>query len=236
MIMQDVVQQVSFQLGIPANENLEQLQIEQAVLIAFRELKGYMTTPVDLTVPYQARLDLVSLGIKTTEVLNVQPAYPRVGLTMSSIDSGNVFQVAAAVNVYSAIGQTSSINIDPIMTEMALAQVRNTVTTDFQWRYDKDNEVVYCTHRDPRPSQVTITYVPDFQDVSEIKSTRWQNYLVRLSLAYMKVALGRARSKYTVEGSNVKLDGEVLLQEGNAELETLRTELEAKKNKFTVLN
>lgn len=236
MTMQDVVQQVSFQLGMPANENIEQLQLEQAVLIAFRELKGYMTTPVDKTVPYQTRLDLVKLGIKTTEILNVYASRPRIGLTMGTLDSGNVFQVAAAVNVYSAIGQTSSINIDPIMTEMSMAQVRNTLSTDFQWRHDVDNEVVYCTHRDPMPTQVTITYVPDYQDVSEIKSTRWQNYLVRMSLAYMKVALGRTRSKYTVEGSNVKLDGEVLLQEGNAELDALRTELESKKNKFTVLN
>ena len=236
MTMQDVVQQVDFQLGVPAIENVEQLQTEQAVLIAFRELKGYMTTPVDKTVPYQCRLDLVQLGIKTTEVLNVQAAYPRIGLTMGSIDSGNVFQVAAAVNTYSAIGQTSSINIDPIMTEMAMAQVRNTLATDFQWKHDKDNEVVYCAHRDPRPAQVTITYVPDYQDVSEIKSTRWQNYLVRMSLAYMKVALGRARSKYTVEGSNVTLDGDTLLQEGNAELDALRAELESKKNKFTILN
>ena len=234
--MQDIVQQVSFQLGIPANDNVEGLQTEQAVLIAFRELKGYMTTPVDLTVPYQNRLDLVKLGIKTTEVLNVQAAYPRIGLTMSSIDSGNVFQVAAAVNTYSAIGQTATVNIDPIMTEMAMAQVRNTITTDFQWKHDVDNQVVYCTHRDPRPSVVTITYVPDYQDVSEIKSTRWQNYLVRMSLAYMKVALGRTRSKYTVEGSNVSLDGDILLQEGNSELEAIRTELEGKKNNFTILN
>ncbi len=236
MTMQDIVQQVSFQLGIPATENLEQLQTEQAVLIAFRELKGYITTPVKLTVPYQNRLDLVALGIDTLEVRNVQPAYPRIGLTMSSIDSGNVFQVAAAVNTYSAIGQTSSINIDPIMTEMAMAQVRNTLTTDFQWEHDVDNQVVYCTHRDPRPSAVTITYVPNYQDVSEIKSPRWQSYLIRMSLAYMKIALGRARSKYTVEGSNVSLDGDILLQEGNTEIEAIRTELEAKKNKFTVLN
>lgn len=236
MTMQDIVQQVSFQLGIPANENVEQLQTEQAVLIAFRELKGYMTTPVKLTVPYQNRLDLVKLNIKTNEVLNVQAAYPRIGLTMNSIDSGNVFQVAAAVNTYSAIGQTSSINIDPIMTEMAMAQVRNTLSTDFQWDFDVDNQVVYCTHRDPRPTVVTITYVPDYQDVSEIKSTRWQNYLVRMSLAYMKVALGRTRSKYTVEGSNVKLDGDVLLQEGNTELDNIRAELEGKKNRFTLLN
>lgn len=236
MTMQDIVQQVGFQLGIPANDNVEGLQLEQAVLIAFRELKGYMTTPVDLTVPYQNRLDLVKLGIKTTEVLNVQAAYPRIGLTMSTIDSGNVFQVAAAVNTYSAIGQTATVNIDPIMTEMAMAQVRNTLSTDFQWKHDVDNQVVYCTHRDPRPTQVTITYVPDYQDVSEIKSTRWQNYLVRMSLAYMKVALGRTRSKYTVEGSNVSLDGDILLNEGNTELEAIRTELESKKNKFTILN
>ena len=130
MTMQEIVQQVSFMLGMPANDNTEQMQIEQAVLIAFRELKRYIKTPVDLTVPFQHRLDLVELGIKTKKVLNVQAAYPRVGLVMSSIDSGNVFQVAAAVNTYSAIGQTSSLNIEPIMTEMAMAQVRNTLSTD----------------------------------------------------------------------------------------------------------
>lgn len=236
MTMQEIVQQVSFMLGMPANDNTEQLQIEQAVLIAFRELKRYMKTPVDLTVPFQHRLDLVKLGIKTKKVLNVQCAYPRVGLVMSSIDSGNVFQVAAAVNTYSAIGQTSSLNIDPIMTEMAMAQVRNTLSTDFQWKHDVDNQVVYVSHREPMPTQVTITYVPDYQDVSEIVSDTWIDYLVRMSEANMKKALGRTRSKYTVEGSNVSLDGEALLTEANAELETIRQELEARKNKLVILN
>lgn len=236
MTMQEIVQQVSFMLGLPANDNTEQMQIEQAVLIAFRELKRYIKTPVDLTVPFQARLDLVALGIHTKKVLNVQCAYPRVGLVMGSIDSGNVFQVAAAVNTYSAIGQTSSLNIDPIMTEMAMAQVRNTLSTDFQWKYDIDNQVVYVAHREPVPTQVTITYVPDYQDVSEIRSDTWIDYLVRMSEANMKKALGRSRSKYTVEGSNVALDGETLLTEANAELEAIRTELEAKKNKLVALN
>jgi len=236
MDMQEVVQEVSFRLGIPSNENVEDLQVEQAVLIAFRELKRYMKTPVDKTVPYQRRLDLVKLGINTKKVLNVQAAYPRIGLTMSSIDSGNVFQVAAAVNTYSAIGQTSSLNIDPIMTEMAMAQVRNTLATDFQWRFDIDNQVIYCAHRDPMPTQVTITYTPDYKDVSEIQNDTWIDYLLRLSEAHMKKALGRSRSKYTVEGSNVSLDGDILLQEANTELEAIRTELEAKKPKLVVLN
>jgi len=234
--MSEIVEQVSFMLGLPANENVENLQIEKAVLIAFRELKRYMGTPVDKTVPFSTRLDLVKLGIKTVDVLYVYASYPRIGLTMSSIDSGNVFQVAAAVNTYSAIGQTSAINIDPIMTEMAMSQVRNTLSTDFQWKYDIDNQVIYCTHRDPRPTHVTIRYVPNYTDVSEIKSNTWIDYLLRLSEANMKKALGRTRSKYTVEGSNVSLDGDILLQEANSELEAIRSELEEKKNRLVILN
>lgn len=236
MRMEEIVDQVSFMLGLPANDNTEGLQIEKAVLIAFRELKRYMKTPIEKTVPFSTRIDLEAVDIHTTNVLYVQAAIPRIGLTMSSIDSGNVFQVAASVNTYSLVGNTSSINIDPIVTEMAMAQVRNTLGTDFQWKYDPDNQVVYCAHRDPRPSVVTIRYVPDYQDVSEIKNETWINYLLRMSEANMKKALGRTRSKYRVEGSNVSLDGEALLAEANAELEAIRTELEARKNKLVVLN
>lgn len=236
MTMAEIVDQVSFMLGLPANDNTEGLQVEKAVLISFRELKRYMKTPVDKTVPFSTRIDLKKVGIDTVNVLYVQCAQPRVGLTMSSIDSGNVFQVAAAVNVYSHIGNTTSINIDPIVTEMAMAQVRNSLGTDFQWKYDSANQVIYCAHRDPRPSHVTIRYVPNYTDVSEITNETWINYLIRLSEANMKKALGRSRSKYKVDGSNVSLDGDLLLAEANAELEAIRVELEGKKNKLVVLN
>ena len=236
MTMAEIVNDVSFMLGLPANENIEDLDIEHAVLIAFRELKRYMRSPVDKTVPFATRIQLSQVGIVTKKILSVFASKPRIGLTMSSIDSGNVFQVAASVNVYSAIGQTSTLNIDPIMTEMAMAQVRNTLSTDFQWSYDPQNDVVYVTHRDPRPSMVTIRYVPDFKDVSEIVQESWLNYLLRLAEANAKKALGRSRSKYTIEGSNVSLDGEALLAEANAELETIRSELEARRHKLVVVN
>lgn len=236
MQMDEIVDQVSFELGLPANENVEGLSIEKAVTIAFRELKRYIKTPVEKTVPYSTRIDLIKQGVVTKKVLYVQAAIPRIGLTMSSIDSGNIFQVAAAVGTYSAVGNSTNINIDPIMTEMALAQVRNTLGTDFQWKYDPQNQVVYCAHRDPRPSVVTIRYVPDFQDVSEINNDTWIDYLIRLSEAHVKKALGRTRSKYKIEGSNVTLDGDILLQEANEELAKIREELEGKKNKLVILN
>lgn len=236
MQMDEIVDQVSFELGLPANENVEGLSIEKAVTIAFRELKRYIKTPVEKTVPYSTRIDLIKQGVVTKKVLYVQAAIPRIGLAMSSIDSGNIFQVAAAVGTYSAVGNSTNINIDPIMTEMALAQVRNTLGTDFQWKYDPQNQVVYCAHRDPRPSVVTIRYVPDFQDVSEINNDTWIDYLIRLSEAHVKKALGRTRSKYKIEGSNVTLDGDILLQEANEELAKIREELEGKKNKLVILN
>lgn len=232
MTMEEIVDQVSFELGLPANDNVEGLQIEKAVLIAFRELKRYIKTPVEKTVPYATRIKLSDVGIYTVKVLKCFAAVPRIGLTMSSIDSGNVFQVAASVNVYNGIGNSTSINIDPIMSEMAMAQVRNTLSTDFQWDYDSSNDIVYCAHRDPLPAAVTIRYVPDYQDVSEIKNNTWIDYLIRLSEAHMKKALGRTRSKYKISGSNVELDGEILLQEADNDLAKIREELDAKKNKL----
>lgn len=236
MTMDEIKSEVQFLMGIPANENVEDLEIERSILTAFRELKRYIRTPVDKTVPYSTRLNLSELNIHTRTVLNVFAAIPRIGLTMNTIDAGNVFQIAAAVNTYSMIGNTTSLNIDPIMTEMAMAQVRNTLGTDFQWNFDKQNNVIYCAHRDPRPSVVTIRYVPDFQDVSEILGYTYIDYLVRMSVANYKLALGRTRSKYTVEGSNVTLDGETLLSEGNAELEAIRTELDNKQHKLVIVN
>ncbi|MCM1226417.1 MAG: hypothetical protein NC320_03200 [Clostridium sp.] len=236
MTMQEVVEQVAFMLGLPANENTENLQIEQAVNIAFRELKRYMKTPVDKTVPYSTRIDLKAVGINTVNVLYVQAAQPRLGLSLSSVESGNVFQVAASVNVTSLTGQSGQINIEPIMQELALSQVQNCLTTNFQWKYDLPNQVVYCTHRSPVPSAVTIRYVPIYEDVSEITDQTWIDYLVRMSEANMKKALGRSRSKYKIEGSNVTLDGDQLLAEANTELETIRNELSTKKSKLVVLN
>ena len=236
MTMNEIVEQISFQLGFPANRNIEEVQIEQAVNIAFRELKRYMNTPVNKTVPYAPRLDLVKLGINTVKVLNVQAAYPRIGLNLTSIESGNVFQVAAAVNVSSGFGQGSILNLDPIMIQLSYAQVRNSLATDFQWEYDLPNQCVYVAHKAPIPAAITIRYVPIFKDVSEITNNTWIDYLIRLATAYTKISLGRSRSKYTIEGSNVTLDGEILLNEGNAELEILHNELGVKSSKLVVLN
>lgn len=235
MTVAEIVSEVSFLLGLPTNDNVEGIDLKEAVHIAFRELKRYMKTPTNKTVPFATRMDLIKLGIKTNKILSIIPAQPKIGMTLTSLQSGNVFEVAAAASVSTGLGQGSTINIDPIMTELALSQVRNTLSTDLQWTYDLPNQVVYCTHQPPRPAAVTIQYVPVFEDVSEIENPTWIDYLVRMATANAKLALGRSRSKYTIEGSNVTLDGETLLSEANTELETIRNELGPKRSKLRVV-
>jgi len=236
MTVQEMVAEISFSLGLPTHENVEGTQIELAINKAFRELRRYIRTPVDKTVPYARRIDLKAVGIETNRVLNVFAAQPRVGLTLGSIEGGNPFQLGAAINSSGMVGQTNRLNLEPIMREMAMAQVRNTLATDFQWVYDQLNQVVNVAHRDPRPARVTVRYVPEFTDVSEIDNPMWVDYLIRMAEAFVKKAWGQARSKYTIEGSNVSMNGQQLIDEANAELEAMRQELEGRRNKFVMLN
>ena len=235
MKIEEIVDQVSFMLGIPANNNVEELQVERAVNLAFREAKRYIRTPALKTVPFSKRIDLVKVGIVTTIVRGVYPAYPKVGLNLANVESGNVFQLAAAVNAGAMLNSTTA-NLDPIINQLSMAQASNVLSTDWNWRYDLDNQVVYITCKAPVISSVTIDYVPDYKDVSEISNKSWLDIIIRLSEAYMKKALGRSRSKYTIEGSNVTLDGELLLNEANSELEARRTEMQNKSNRLIVLD
>lgn len=233
MMIDEFVDEVDFNL--PMLTTADNVDLTKAVQLAFREVKRYIRTRVDKTVPFSTRIDLEKVGICATQILNVIPSVPRVGLTLGSIDSGNVFQIAAAVNQQSLIGNTSRLNLDPIISEMAMAQVRNTLSTDFHWRPDMANQVIYCTHKDPRPAMVTVQYTPDFKDVSEITQQSWIDYIIRLATARAKIKAGRVRSKYRIEGSNVSNDGETLLSEGNAELEQIREELEGRRRKLIVV-
>ena len=234
MQIEEIVDQIGFVLGIPANDNVEGVDISKAVGIALREAQAYMSVPVYKTLPFSTRIDLGKHDIRTTRVKDVSPAYPKVGINMSNMDSSNVFQLAASQKYSSAI--SSSRNMDPIINQLAMAQLSNQLSTDFQWKHDLENDCLYITCKQPRPSQITISYIPEYKDVSEVKSKAWINLIIRLAEAYTKKALGRSRSKYTVEGSNVSLDGQILLDEANAEIEAIHEEMENKTNRLVIVN
>ena len=108
---------------------------------------------------------------------------------------------------------------------LLINQVRNTLSTDLDWQYDEAEEKLYLYAQYPLPTSITIQYIPEFKDVSEVYTPYWISYLKRLSVAYTKETEGRIRSKYTLNSGTYNLDGNTLLSEATSELQQIRTEL-----------
>jgi len=95
------------------------------------------------------------------------------------------------------------------------------------FRYERETNKLYITTIDTNPQNITIEYVPRFDDVSEIYSDYWIDMLMRLALAKTKIILGRIRSRFTQSNALWTQDGEKLLTEGTEELKALEEQLKA---------
>ncbi len=76
-------------------------------------------------------------------------------------------------------------------------QMRNTISTDLSFRFDRDKQQLYINCAFDTPERITIEFVPRYNDVSQVKSDYWIDNLVRLSTALAKTIVGRIRTRYT---------------------------------------
>ena len=106
-------------------------------------------------------------------------------------------------------------------------QIRNTLSTDLAFKYDKQAEKLYINVSEVAPARITIEYIPVINDVSDIKSDYWIDIITRLSVALTKQILGRIRSRFTQSNALWTMDGAQMLSEGAAELQDLRDRLTA---------
>lgn len=190
--------------------------------IAFEELKNYMQTVHTMSVTYTPIIDL-----ENKKVANVKYVLRNVNnsTTITGMDT-NLF-------IYQNQGQYGINNaaMDQITYNLLINQVKNSISTDMDFHFDKVNEKLYVYCQNPTPSYVTIGYVPEFENVNEIYVPYWKSYLKRLSVAYAKEAEGRIRSKYTINSGTYQLDGNTLLSESQSELSQIRSELDSNVNK-----
>lgn len=100
-------------------------------------------------------------------------------------------------------------------------QIRNTLSTDLLFRYDKHSNLLYINCSFDKPQFVTIEYVPRYDSVDQIVSDFWIDILSRLSLAICKQVIGRIRKKYTQSNALWSLDTDIL-QEGIEEEKELQ--------------
>ena len=95
------------------------------------------------------------------------------------------------------------------------------------FREDKIGKKLYINFTQGYPSYITIEYVPVIRTPEDIVGDYWVDILKRLSLAYAKIAVGRARTRFVQSGALWTDDGGTILQEGTSELQALRERLQA---------
>lgn len=222
--MKSIVLYIESQLGGQVLDlELKPEDIKLIVEQAFEEIKHYMTDTYTVTVPYAQCIDLKKYNIDNVEsVMRCQ----------DSILTGIPFQMPAM----DLMNITGMYNMENYTNALLIKRNLNILATDLDFMWDKPNRKLYVYANPNIPSHITINFKPEYFSVEDIREGHWETQLRKLALGMCKIILGRIRSKYTSNSAKFQLDGNTLLAEGNAEVQTVRQFLDENKDVFTVLN
>ena len=204
---------------------LDDETLQRVVNSAFREIQRYIDTTKIATIPYSKCIDLSDCGVSS--VVRIYRANVYMG-TESSSPSNQIDPMYASQWQILA-GNGSGYNISEWIYNYSawntMKQIRNTISTDLAFKYDKHTNRLYINVAYNEPKFITIEYIPRYNDVSEIISDYWIDMLIRLAVALTKVTVGRIRTRFTQSNALWTQDGELILEEGNTELAELRQHL-----------
>ena len=196
--------------------------IDALINSSLREIQRYIDTTKMITIPYTACIDMSPYNVSsvsrvfraegygvgesgTGEAIRYDPMY--MGMWQMMSGNGNLYNISDWSYNYAAWNEA--------------LQIRNTLSTDLLFIYDKTGNKLYINCGFDHPQNITIEYVPRFNDVSEITSDFWIDMLINLAVAQAKVTVGRIRSRYTQTNALWAQDTNIL-QEGLDELADLR--------------
>lgn len=195
---------------------------------SLREIQRYIDTFALATIPYSKCIDM--RPYKANAVVKVYRGEGYINSTSTDEDAMVVDPLYASQwQILTTVGNVNNMTdfTYRLASWSSLQQIRNTMSTDLSFLYDKSAEKLYINISQDIPKEITIMYIPRFDDVSQITSDFWIDMLIRLSVATAKVTVGRVRTKFRQSNALWAMDGDTLLQEGNAELGALREELKA---------
>ena len=234
MTKEDVRQEVALELtGQVLEMELDDSTLDLTINKALRELQRYGDETTLVTIPYASCINYA--GTPLEESSSIVRVYRTVGVGNSE-DAGNSVTMdpmyAQQWMVFSNAGTMYNLQ-DYVMNYAAwstLSQVRNTISTDLAFREDKHACKLYINNNISSPGNITVEYIPKLRSVEDIKSDYWKDVLVRMSLDFAKIQIGRIRTKFTQSNALWTLDGDKLLEEGNTDLKELREILRANSN------
>lgn len=203
---------------------IDDATIDKVIKSALTEVQRYIDTTVIETIPYKKCIDLSPRKINA-----VVSVYRTEGFNSADANGSVDPMYVTQWQLLSGIGNMATFQnyLSNYQSWLTTMQMRNTLSTDLAFRYDKNTNYLYINISTGLPENITIEYVPQYTDVSQIDSDFWEDILIQLAVAKLKIVLGRIRSKYTQSNALWTTDGETLLNEGNTELTNLRTQLQA---------
>lgn len=217
MTREEYIEDIKISLGAPViNVEIESI-LGSLVDKAFREIRRFITETRYVTVPYSAG------GIDTTPY-----KISSVVQLFRTINPSRVFDftdIYSLSTINQANASSTNLLLSDYLYRTQLNQVKSTITTDLDFTFDKEEKKLYINTFHPKPDKVTIVYIPEFEDVSDVEEQFWITYIQRLSLAFSKETLGRVRGKYNLSSALYSLDGNTLISEGITERDAIRQEL-----------
>ena len=177
---------------------------------AFKEIKNHITDIQTMTLPYSEVIDLT--GKKVANVVYLMRGRNTTG-------PGGFQDV---MYIYSRQSALNTYTLTDYARYLLVQQNKSMLGTDLDFHFDKRNEKLYVYAQQALPTNITLVYTPDYDEVDEITEPFWQDLIRRLALAMVKEAIGRVRSKYDLGSSTYKLDGDKLLAEAQQEEAEIR--------------
>lgn len=240
MTKTDIIEEIKLELtGRVLELEVEDSTLDLTINKAMRELQRYWDEQTFITIPYASCIDYKGTPLEDSS--SIVGVYRTVGIGNSE-DAGNALTMdpmyAQQWMVFSNAGTMYNLQ-DYVMNYAAwntLTQVRNTMSTDLSFTEDKHTSKLYINNNISSPGSITIAYIPKLKKVEDVKSDYWQDILVRMSLDFTKIQIGRIRTKFTQTNALWTLDGDKLLEEGTTDLKELREILRANSNMVYPIN
>ena len=222
MDMAGYLDNLKFQLSGGLLElEIEDSKLEQIINMSLREIQRYINTTKMISIPFHKCIDLSDF--KVSSIYRVYRTQGYMGSTTdgsSAVDPLYIAQWQLLGGAGGALtGSEFALNYGAWNSAL---QIRNTLSTDLNYKYDKVKSLLYVNTAFDNPTNITIEYIPRYDDVSEIESDYWIDMTIRLAVALAKATVGRIRSRYTQANALWVQDGQQLLEEGNNELSELR--------------
>ena len=215
MTREEYIEDVKISLGSPVVDVEVEDIIGKLVDKAFREIRRYIVETRFLTLPYSAG----GMDLSEYHVDSIIQIF-RVTNPNRVADFSDIYALSS---VYNANVNSTNLMMSDYLYRTQLHQLKSAMSTDLDFTYDKP--ILHVATFYPRPAAITIAYIPEFKDVSEVREQFWMNYISRMTLALTKESLGRVRGKYKLTSSLYTLDGDTLVAEGIAERDAIRAEL-----------